>query len=906
MKTTIKRRLLFCIVIIIVLALAAAMGLFMSRALIDIRKEDAEHILQFYNDNIMLRLQKDMNEAASLAQTAYAMDGADAAWFEKAAAPLLEREEVRYICLVEGDTVTSALPKDAYGGQVGNSLKDFSYIYTLAKVVKESVVEGPVSLEGDASGQQVFLFLEPIVENDAYLGEVIVALDRDYVLRQLGLDYLSEQGYDYELWRVDPQNGGKEIIAVSRPDADFSGAAKTSFYLPTQWTLSIQPSTGWISPSQLLGIALICLLIAVLALALAYSLYKLFYCNRTVKQLASQDSRTGLYNETGFTAELNRWLSEEKDSVILFYFVFEGYSRLAQIVGYSEESAFLQSIPRRLQDFIKKPFIAGRIGDGNFILAVREDMNEIQQEDFAKGLSIELLMKIRSGNKKSFLTARYQYKRCRMGEGRAEEEIASLVRAYYAKRSQESPARMLTEKCRQLIEGKTDVAFDEYTDPEMTELSKTFNQYRKQVEQLAYFDPVFSIGNRPKYLRDAHMLISYDKKRKFQLFCIDICSFSQYNELFSADVGDAILQETIRRLSRLFGNYLYRINGDVFLGISLSGEKGKAFAARLQDLLAEPVSAGNASFTLQARIAVCGYPSDGDSPELLLDKIQSALRYAKELNQKTVIYDATLDQMIGAEADILHRLKSAIADGTLEVWYQPMVHVESGRFTSAEALVRLPDGKGGFFPAGQVIALAERGGLVEELGDYVLERACRFMAAHGRELGLEHMGVNLSVQQLLVENSADHLLKVIQASGVPANRITLEITESILIQSIEQVSSVLDQLRQTGLRIALDDFGVGYSSLNYLSNLPVDVIKIDRSLTRQINTNPKQKALLHSIVEMAEINSLTVVSEGVETREEQELVSAAGGQYIQGFYYARPMPPDQLIEFLAGQKDKTE
>ncbi len=907
MKTTVRRWLLFCIVAVSILALSLATGMVMGRAFTEIRQEDAKHILRFYNDNIILRLQKDMNEAAMLAQVAYAMNGSDAAWLENAAAPLLEREEVRYVCLVEGDTIVSALPADTYGGQVGHGLKDFSYIYTMAKVVKELVVEGPVSLDGDGSGQQVFLFLQPFMEEDAYLGEVIVALDRDYVLEQLGLNYLSEQGYDYELWRVDPQSGGKVVIAASRPGTDFSQAEKTSFYLPTQWTLSIQPvSGGWLSPAHLFGITAYCVFVAGLLSALSYLLYKQSHCNRTLKRLASRDRRTGLYNQPGFTAELDRWLSEATEPVILFYFVFEEYHQVAQRIDYDEETDFLQSIPRRLQNFIQSPFIAGRIGDGNFILAVREDMDEMQQEDFARGLSIELLLKVHLEGEKKFLTACYQYKRCRAGKDRAKEAISSLIRDYYSHRSQESPVRMLTEKCRQLIEGKNDVAFDEYTDFEMTELSKTFNQYRKQVEQLAYCDPVFSVGNRPKYFRDAQMLISYDKRRRFDLFCIDICSFSQYNELFSADIGDAILLEVIGRLSRLFGTYLYRINGDVFLGISLSGENRESFTAKLQALLADPVCAGNASFTLQVRIAVCGYPANGDSPELLLDRIQSALRYTKEQNQKTVIYDDALDQIIRTETDIVHRLKSAISEETLEVWYQPIVHVKSGRFTSAEALVRLPDGKGGFFPAGQVIAFAERGGLVEALGDYVLGHACRFMSLYAHQLELEHMGINISVQQLLVENSADHLLEVIRASGVPADRITLEITESVLIQSIEHASSSLDQLRKSGIRIALDDFGVGYSSLNYLSNLPVDVIKIDRSLTRQIYINPKQRALLHSIVEMAKINSLTVVSEGVETEEDQQLISASGVQYIQGFYYARPMPQEKAIRFLAEQNHKNK
>jgi len=188
------------------------------------------------------------------------------------------------------------------------------------------------------------------------------------------------------------------------------------------------------------------------------------------------------------------------------------------------------------------------------------------------------------------------------------------------------------------------------------------------------------------------------------------------------------------------------------------------------------------------------------------------------------------------------------------------------------------------------------------LGDYVQTEACSFMKKYGDSLGLQRMGINLSVQQLLVGNSAEHLLNLISQAGVDPHRITLEITESILIQSIDHAAETLKRLRDAGINIALDDFGVGYSSLNYLSNLPVDVIKIDRSLTQQILTNKKQYALLKSIVEMSSVNDLTVVAEGVESEAEQKLISSAGVQYIQGYYYARPMPGQELIRYLNGNR----
>ncbi len=883
--------------VLLILAAVTGAGRLLCGGMVRIRQSAAEDILFYYTEKITLQLNGTMNEADALARTALVMEGEETDWFVRACEPLLAREEVRYVCLFDGDTLVRALPRAGYGGLEGRELQEFSYAFTLAKVVKDLIVEGPVVLDCDPARQEVFLFLQPIVEKDAYLGEAAVALDRDYVLDQLGLQELSAQGYDYELWRVEPQNGAKEVIVTTDPSVDFSQAKKSTFYLPSQWNLSIQPSDGWVSAGQRAGLLLSCALLAGLLLALAGTGRSLFLRERERRRQDLVDAATGLYNQKGFTEALERWLARDGGAVILFYFSLEGFDQAARLIGPTQEAAFLQSVPGRLQGYIRRPYLAGRLGSGNFILAVREAMNKQQREDFAKGLSLELMMKVSIHGQKEFLMARYQCAPCRSGGG-AEEEISALLRAYYARITQESPARMLIEKCNQLIEGNNTVIFDEYTDGEMTELSKTLNRYRKRVEQLVYRDPVFHVGNRPKYFRDAEVLISYDAKRRFSLFCVDICAFSQYNELFSTDVGDAILHEVLNRLSRPLGTYLYRINGDVFLGISLSTESVESLAGRLYQMLVRPVTVGNATIPLQVRVAACQYPAHGAAPGVLLDHLQSAIRFSKESGQNIVLYNDALDALLRTEADILRRLRGAIQQRTLEVWYQPMMCLETMRCSAAEALIRLPDGQGGHYSAGQVISLAERNGLVEELGDYVLNAACAFMRTQGGALGLQRIGVNLSVQQLMVGNSAEHLLDLIRSAGVDPRQVTLEITESVLIQAIDHTAKTLKLLRQAGIRIALDDFGVGYSSLNYLSNLPVDIIKIDRSLTKQILTNEKQRALLNSIVEMAVINDLTVVAEGVETGEEQALIAAAGVHCIQGYYYARPMPEEKAVSFL--------
>lgn len=510
MKKRIQRASACIFAVLLVFAVSLASILLVRGAIVNERQREAENILFYYREKIVLQLQGTVNEATALAQTVHTAQSAQAdasAWFETAAVPLLQRPEVCMVALFEGDILGQMLPQDKYGSLDGKELRDFSYIYTMSKVVKELVVEGPVVLQNDPEGQEVFLFLQPIVEEGAYLGQVAVALDRDYVLGQLGLENLSAQGYDYELWRVEPQNGNKEIVASSQAGADFSQAQKTAFNLPTQWTLSIQPRSGWLSVGQRLGLALLCILIQVLLLSLLFLLRRTLRQNRLLAEAGRMDQATGLCSRKGFTAALDGWLHEGGVPVTLFFFSLEGYAQAVRLIGPDKEEEYLQSIRPRLNDYIRSPFLAGRLDESSYLVALREEMDEQKRDDFAKGLSLELLLQVRIGGEKSFLMARYQYLCCTPDQGGAADQISELIRAYYRQVAAESPVRMLTEKCRQLIEGKSDVVFDEYTDLEMMELSKTFNRYRRQVEQLAYSDPVFSVGNRLKFLRDTNMLI---------------------------------------------------------------------------------------------------------------------------------------------------------------------------------------------------------------------------------------------------------------------------------------------------------------------------------------------------------------------------------------------------------------
>ena len=282
MKKRIQRASACIFAVLLVFAVSLASILLVRGAIVNERQREAENILFYYRGENCPAAAGTVNEATALAQTVHTAQSAQAdasAWFETAAVPLLQRPEVCMVALFGGDILGQMLPQDKYGSLDGKSCRIFPISTPCPRWSRSWWWRVPWCCRTTPEGQEVFLVLQPIVEEGACLGQVAVALDRDYVLGQLGLENLSAQGYDYELWRVEPQNGNKEIVASSQAGtADFSQAQKTAFNLPTQWTLSIQPRSRWLSVGQRLGLALLCILIQVLLLSL------LFLLRRTLQQ----------------------------------------------------------------------------------------------------------------------------------------------------------------------------------------------------------------------------------------------------------------------------------------------------------------------------------------------------------------------------------------------------------------------------------------------------------------------------------------------------------------------------------------------------------------------------------------------------------------------------------------------
>lgn len=863
---------------------------------VEIRKNDAESILKFYKEKIVLEIRGQLNYGKSLAEMV-ALNPENLDWIDNKFKEMNIRKEVLFIYFVKGDKVEKVFPKKEHSKNLGKTLNELSYVYTMAKILKEPVIEGPLSLQ--FTDKKGYLFINPIIYKDEYIGEIVVALDENFVLNHIELDYLKNKGYEFELWHIDSQDGKKNVVAVSDTDRDFSYGAKNSFYLPTEWTLSIIPTNGWVSLNSILEIILICILIELFLLGGFFYWIKYKRMKKIFSELDYIETSTGLYNYKGFLRNLIKRLEKNSETFSLFYFVIENFNSVSQLMGEEEKNQFLKNVSQIIKNYIQNDHIIGHVGESNFLIAVFEDMEDQTMADITKGLSLELLWKVKLDDKKKFLNTYYQYIKVLKDEEEPIKFIKKIIKDYYSEKMKKSPIVIFTKKCYELIEGKTNIIFDEYNDHELLELSIALNKYHKKMEKIAYYDSVFDIGNRLKYTRDSDILITYNKKRKFTLYCIDIHNFSKYNELFNIETGDGILKETSKRLKKLFGDYTYRINGDVFIGIDFSKKSYEDIVENIKNELGEPIYINELKFILKVNIGVCIYPLHAQTSDKLLEKVQVSLGYAKSYQTtKAIMYNEILNNIIDEEKKILYFLENNLNTGKLEVWYQPIWNIKKNDFTAAEALIRLKNDEGGYFPAIQVIEIAEKNGIVEKIGNYVLDHACKFMKNYGEDLKLERIGINMSIQQFLVEDYVDNILKIIDKNKISPNKISLEITETLLINSLSKMNSIILELKKANIDIVLDDFGKGYSSLNYLSNLQVNIIKVDKSLVNNIVNSPKQLLILKSIIEMAKINNMKIVIEGIEREEEQKLVSALGIDYIQGFYYAKPMPEKNLIEIL--------
>jgi diguanylate cyclase (GGDEF)-like protein/PAS domain S-box-containing protein len=394
-------------------------------------------------------------------------------------------------------------------------------------------------------------------------------------------------------------------------------------------------------------------------------------------------------------------------------------------------------------------------------------------------------------------------------------------------------------------------------------------------------------------------------EKKVAVLFLDLDGFKHINDSLGHPIGDKLLQSIAQRLVGCvrLSDTVSRQGGDEFV-VLLSeieqAEDAAVAARRMLDAVAEAHSIDLHDLHVTTSIGVSVCPDDGLDAETLIKNADTAMYQAKENGRQSYqFFKPAMNVRAVERQSIEESLRRALERQEFTIHYQPKVNLRTGDITGAEALIRWTHPTRGPISPGRFIPVAEDCGLILPIGNWVLREACHQAQAWVRAgLPISTMAVNISAIQFRDENFLEGVSAVLKDSGLDPKSLELELTESVLMKHAESAESVLKTLRARGVQVAVDDFGTGYSSLSYLRRFPIDALKIDQSFVRQITTAPDETTIVTAVISMGRSLKLRVVAEGVETQEELAFLQAHHCDEAQGYYFSRPVPPEQFAKLL--------
>lgn len=440
---------------------------------------------------------------------------------------------------------------------------------------------------------------------------------------------------------------------------------------------------------------------------------------------------------------------------------------------------------------------------------------------------------------------------------------------------------------------------------------------RKQVADrmfhLAHHDALTGLLNRTALEVQLQNALVYAQREKHQVgvLLIDLDNFKQVNDTLGHHVGDHLLLQVGRRLKDCVraNDPVARLGGDEFIVVLQDIESAMsvgAIASKIQRSLADAYQVDEYTLYATPSIGVSLYPIDGSDPDVLIKNADSAMYHAKAQGRNNFkFFAASMNAAAHERLKLENALRSALEginsnqDSQFELYFQPQIHISSGKITGLEALARWSHPELGPIPPTRFIQIAEETGLIQPLGDWVFWEACRRLKEF-KEAGVTDMrvAVNLSTQQLRHDNLPVVVRGALACYDLLPEELELEITESTAMQNPAATIAILEQLKDMGIVLAVDDFGTGYSSLSYLKHLPIHRLKLDRTFVKDIDTSREDAAICSATIVLAHSLGLDLVAEGVETEAQRDYLKNLGCDLFQGFLYSKPLPADQLVPFL--------
>ena len=430
---------------------------------------------------------------------------------------------------------------------------------------------------------------------------------------------------------------------------------------------------------------------------------------------------------------------------------------------------------------------------------------------------------------------------------------------------------------------------------------------RHREHYVATHDMLTGLPNRIHLQEQLRRMLAYAERthRQVAVLFLDLDRFKTINDSLGHPAGDELLQRVAERLCPTIrrSDLMARLGGDEFV-IVLQGIELDFAPARVAEILlqrlSEPFRLASGEHWITGSIGLSVAPRDGQDVNVLIRNADTAMYQAKNAGRNVYrFYDETMNVEIARRLSLERALRRALARGGFELAYQPRVELKSGRIMGAEALLRLGPGELADVPLSELIPLAEETGLIAAIGEWVVATACaQAKAWQDAGAGPILLSVNVSAHELRQESLRESVVRALWESGLDPRLLELEITESALMRDEKTSLAVLQELKRVGVRVSLDDFGTGFSSLALLKIIPVDTLKIDRSFIRDVANDSDDAAIVSAILAMAEQLGLTVVAEGVETEQQREFLRARGCDQMQGYLYSRPLSADAFLELL--------
>ena len=435
-------------------------------------------------------------------------------------------------------------------------------------------------------------------------------------------------------------------------------------------------------------------------------------------------------------------------------------------------------------------------------------------------------------------------------------------------------------------------------------------QIQERLQHMAHHDALTDLPNRNLFLDRLQQSLNRARwhDRLVAVMFMDLDRFKIINDTLGHNVGDQLLLQLSQRLAKTVrdGDTIARFGGDEFAILldDINSESHiSSLAQKLLDTLATPFKFNKQELFVTASIGVSIFPNDGEDSDTLLRNADVAMYRAKDLGKNNYqFYSDDLSARIFERLTLENNLRHALERDEFVLYYQPQIDARTNKVSGVEALLRWQHPELGLVTPNNIIPLLEETGLIEKVGHWVLETACRQSRAwHDAGWSYLHMSVNISSRQFNNTDFISSLHDIINQTKINPEFLELELTESMLMRNASATINALHSLSGRGVRFAIDDFGTGYSSLTYLRRFPIDTIKIDRSFIHDVTDNPDDAAITSAIIVMAQSLSLNVIAEGVENQKQLDFLTSRNCHYLQGNFFSRPLPAEELSQFLEKQ-----